>query len=254
MLAIDRHAWTNRWHARHPLEKLLPALGMMLVALVMPPWPTAPLVIAVMVTLAVAGAGVPAAAVLGTLAVPLGFLLTGVPVLALAVDVSDGLRVGLAPGGLEMAAAVTSRSLAATSCLVFLILTTPMADLVPLLARIGVPRLVRDLILLMYRLIFIFLDCAITGRQAQVGRLGYDGPRRSLRSVGWLAGSLFQRSLDRGRRLETGLAARGFTGDLPQPSDGRTPSPVTLLAGVALPLAVACAAWLGPLEYAAWAK
>ena len=34
MLAIDRHAWTNRWHDRHPLEKLVPAGGMLLVALI----------------------------------------------------------------------------------------------------------------------------------------------------------------------------------------------------------------------------
>ena len=82
MLAIDRHAWTNRWHDLHPLEKLLPALGMLLVTLVLPPWPTAPLSIAAMLALTILGAGVPAGAVLGTLAVPLGFLLTGAPVLA----------------------------------------------------------------------------------------------------------------------------------------------------------------------------
>jgi len=41
MLAIDRHAWTNRWRDRHPLEKLVPAGGMLLVALILPPWPTA---------------------------------------------------------------------------------------------------------------------------------------------------------------------------------------------------------------------
>lgn len=244
MLAIDRHAWTNRWHDLHPLEKLLPALGMLLVTLVLPPWPAAPLSIAAMLALTILGAGVPAGAVLGTLAVPLGFLLTGAPVLALAVDVSDGLHVGLAPGGLEAAAAVTLRSLAATSCLVFLILTTPVADLMPLLGRLGVPRLVRDLMLLTYRLIFVFLDCAATGRQAQIGRLGYDGPRRSLRSAGWLAGSLFQRSLARGRRLEIGMAARGLGGDLPQPIDGRMPSARRLLAGAALPLVIASAALL----------
>ena len=51
--------------------------------------------------------------------------------------------------------------------------------------------------------------------------------------------SLFQRSLDRGRRLETGLAARGFTGDLPQLGSDRTASGGWLLAGVLLPVAVA---------------
>jgi cobalt/nickel transport system permease protein len=246
MLAIDRHAWTNRWRDRHPLEKLVPAGGMLLVTLILPPWPTALPVIAVMLALTVLGAKVPLKAALGTLAVPLSFLLMGMPVLALAVDLSDGLHVGLAPGGLRLAAEVTLRSLAATSCLVFLILTTPVAELVPMLGRLGVPRPVRELILLIYRLIFVFLERAAVGRQAQVARLGYDGPRRGIRSLGWLAGSLFQRSLDRGRRLETGLAARGFTGDLPQLDSDRAASGGWLIAGALLPVAVVAVCLLLP--------
>ena len=206
---------------------------MLLVALILPPWPTALLVIAVMLALTVAGARVPLRAALGTLAVPLGFLVTGMPVLALAVDVSDGCMWAWRRVGCGWRRRLRSRSLAATSCLVFLILTTPVAELVPMLGRLGVPRPVRELILLIYRLIFVFLERAVVGRQAQVARLGYDGPRRSIRSLGWLAGSLFQRSLDRGRRLETGLAARGFTGDLPQLGSDRAASGGWLLAGAA---------------------
>ena len=115
-----------------------------------------------------------------------------------------------------------------------------------MLGRLGVPRPVRELILLIYRLIFVFLERAAVGRQAQVARLGYDGPRRSIRSLGWLAGSLFQRSLDRGRRLETGLAARGFTGDLPQLGSDRAASGGWLIAGALLPVAVVAVsiAWI----------
>ena len=81
---------------------------MLLAALVLPPWPAAPLIVAVMLVLTIVGARVPARAALGTLAVPLGFLLTGIPVLALAIDVSDGVHIGLAPDGLRLAAEVTS--------------------------------------------------------------------------------------------------------------------------------------------------
>ena len=115
-----------------------------------------------------------------------------------------GCMSGLAPGGLRLAAEVTLRSLAATSCLVFLILTTPVAELVPMLGKLGVPRPVRELILLIYRLIFVFLERAFVGRQAQVARLGYDGPRRSIRSLGWLAGSLFSARLIGGGGLRRG--------------------------------------------------
>ena len=213
MLAIDRHAWTNRWGCRHPLEKLVPAGGMLLVALILPPWPTAVLVIAVMLALTVVGAGVPLRAALGTLAVPLGFLVTGIPVLALAVDVSDGLHVGLAPGGLRLAAEVTLRSLAATSCLVFLILTTPVAELVPMLGRLGVPRPVRELILLIYRLIFVFLERASSGGRLRSPALAMTGRAvASARSAGWPA-ACFSARLTGGGGLRRGWrqgASRGI--------------------------------------------
>ena len=46
MQAIDHHAWTNRWRDRHPLEKLLPAVTLLLLTLVLPPLSIGPLVLA----------------------------------------------------------------------------------------------------------------------------------------------------------------------------------------------------------------
>lgn len=244
MSAIDHHAWTNRWRGLHPLEKLAPAAGLLAVGLSLPPLAAAPPVIAVAALAAIAGAGVPARAYFGTVAVALGFLLAGVPVLAVSVEVADGLRVGWAPDGLRLAAEATVRSLAAVACLAFLILTTPVVELVALLRRLGVPRLIRDLMVLTYRMITVFLERAETGRQAQVGRNGYDGFGGSLRSAGLLAATLLDRALDRGRRLEHGLAARGLDGDLPEVAPDRRPSPRRLAAGLLLTLATATAARL----------
>ena len=44
MRAIDHHAWTNRWAGWHPAEKGLPAGGLLLLTLFLPPLTTAPLV------------------------------------------------------------------------------------------------------------------------------------------------------------------------------------------------------------------
>ena len=49
---------------------------------------------------------------------------------------------------------------------------------------------------------------------AQAARLGHDGARRRLRSLGLLVGNLLPRALDRARRLEIGLAARGWDGEM----------------------------------------
>jgi cobalt/nickel transport system permease protein len=214
MQAIDHHAWTNRWRNRHPVEKLLPALTLLVLTLALPPLSIGPLVLAATTLATVLGAGVPLKTVLSVLAAPAAFLLAGIPFLAISLSFTDGFSLHFSPDGLRLALETSVRALAAASCLTFLILTTPLTDLVPLLRRVGIPAGIVELILLIYRLIFVFTERALTGQQAQAARLGYSSVRRGVRSAGWLAGALFQRALERARRLELGLAARGYTGEL----------------------------------------
>lgn len=214
MRAIDHYAWTNRWRDRHPAEKLLPAFGLLLLTLALPPLTTAPLVLLLALMATVQGAGVPGRVFYKVMLVPATFLLAGAPFLAVSVDLADGLSLHFSPEGGQLALETTLRALAAISCLTFLTLTTPLADWVPLLRRIGVPASMVELILLMYRLIFVFAERVLTGQRAQAARLGYARLDRSLHSTALLAGNLFPRALDRARRLEIGLAARGYTGEL----------------------------------------
>ena len=214
MRAIDHHAWTNRWRDWHPVEKGLPAVGLLTLTFVLPPLSTAPLVLASATLITVYGAGIPWKTLLSVLAAPAAFLLAGIPFLAISMDFTAGIDLTLSLEGLRLALTTVIRALAAMSCLAFLILTTPLTDGVLLLRRVGVPAGMIELILLMYRLIFVFAERTLTGRQAQAGRLGYSRLDRSVRSLGLLGGNLFQRALDQARRLEIGLMARGYTGEL----------------------------------------
>ena len=214
MLAIDHFAWTNRWSGRHPSERCLLAGGLLVLSLALPPLTGAPLVLATAVLAATAGAGIPLAAFLKVLAIPAGFLLTSMPALALSIDFSDGVRCSFSAGGLSVAGAVILRSLAAVSCLALLSLTTPVVDLLALARRAGLPAVVGDLALLIYHMLFSLLERTAAARRAQAARQGYADFRCSVRSLGLLAATIFQRALERGRRLETGLAARGYEGAL----------------------------------------
>lgn len=213
MRALDQHAWSNRWSAYHPLEKLLPALALLLLTLCLPPLAVAAPVLLLTLVATVCGAGIPLRSFAQVLLVPATFLLVGAPFLALSVDYNTW-HLHWSPQGAQLAVATTLRALAAVSCLAFLTLTTPLAEWIPLLRRIGLPANIVELILLMYRLIFVFAERAHTAHQAQTARLGYTRCDRSLRSLGWLAGNLFQRALDRARHLEIGLSARGYSGEL----------------------------------------
>ena len=234
MRAIDQHAWTNRWRDWHPAEKLLPAGSLLILTLVLPPLTTAPLVLAGTALAVVCGAGVPWATLLSVLAAPAAFLLAGIPFLAVSVDFSHGFDLHLSDDGLRLALTTILRALAAMSCLAFLMLTTPLTDWVVLLRRVGVPAGVVELILLIYRLIFVFFERALTGHQAQTARLGYSRLDRSVRSLGLLAGNLFQRALAQAQRLETGLLARGYAGELRVLAPKRVLSRMRLAAGLGL--------------------
>lgn len=241
MIALDRLAHTSAWRARPLAEKSLLALGLLALALALPPWPGGAMVLAA-ATAAALAAGTPAAALLRLGLAPALFILTGAATLLLQIG-ADGIRPA-ADGGIQ-AAALVLRALASVACLLLLAVTTPASELVQGLRRLGLSAEVADVALTTYRFLFILQDTAAAIHTTQAGRLGTIGWRRRIRSSGLLAAALLPRALDRARRLEVGLAARGFDGSLRTLSPAR-PATGRGLAVVALQLIIlgGIAAWM----------
>jgi cobalt/nickel transport system permease protein len=231
MAPIDRIAHQSRWRSKSLAEKALLALGMLCLALVLPPFPGALVVAALVIAATLWGAGVPPRAWAAAMAAPLGFMATGA--LSLLVGL-DGGSLALAPGGGLAAAALVARAMAGVACLLLLGFTTPMSDLVNGMRRLGVPAEVADIALLIYRFMFLLADTALAMDAAQAARLGHHGSRRRLRSLGLLVANLLPRALDRARRLEVGLAARGWDGEFRVLSPRRPVSPGGLAAVAAI--------------------
>ncbi|MBI5164653.1 MAG: cobalt ECF transporter T component CbiQ [Magnetospirillum sp.] len=235
MTALDRIAHAGRWRRLPLAEKALLALGLLALALILPPWPGAVLVLAAAALAALAGARVPPGAWLGAFAAPAAFIATG----ALALVVTwgeDGLALVAEP---LVAVRPALRALAATAALLLLALTTPAPVLVKALR---LPPELADLALALYRFLFGLLDTLRAMQAAQQARLGGAG---SIRSAGLLAAALLPRALERARRLEIGLAARLHTGTLDTLAAEPAPSPRRLAAIAILLAAVAGgAAWL----------
>lgn len=209
MTPIDRIAATNRWRDRSLGEKALLGLGLLALALLTPPWPTAVAIVAVATLAVTRGAGVPMRTWIKILAAPLGFVLTGAATLLIELGPHG---IAFAADGLPRAAGLTLRATAAVSGLLTLTLTTPATDLVASLRRLKVPVEIVEIALLTHRFLLLAGDTASAMNTAQAARLGHVDWRRRIRSTGMLAANLLPRTLDRARRLETGLAARGWTG------------------------------------------
>jgi cobalt/nickel transport system permease protein len=107
-----------------------------------------------------------------------------------------------------------SRSLAASSAMLFLLFTTPFNELIEVLRRLWLPPLLLELMTFTYGFIFSFGTIVDDIGRAQRARSGYSSWRRSLQSLSLLIGQLLQRSVATYRGLAMGLAARGFQGEL----------------------------------------
>ena len=73
---------------------------------------------------------------------------------------------------------------------------------------------------LIYRFIFVLTETASRIRLAQESRLGYQGLRRSLSSLGTLASMVFLRAWRKADRVYTALESRGYSGSLVTLSGG----------------------------------
>lgn len=248
MNAIDRLAHSNRLATRSAAEKMLFSLGMLVLAVTLPPWPGAVAVLAVVLVALLTVARVPVRAYLKLIAGPLLFM--AMSILPLLFTLSFGrpglMHLGWSPDGVQLALRVTLRALAGVNCLFFLILTTPIPQILWIMERCRVPVVVIEISMLVYRYTWVFVSTVGGIRRAQEARLGYATYRRSYHSLAMLTGALFGQALQRGRALERGLDARNWQGEFRVLDDAPAASLATVTFIVLLEAAVLgmTVAWL----------
>ena len=205
----------NRWRHRHPGEKAALAGGMLLIAISLPPGLITAMIAVLMALAALLGARVSWRRFLGGVAVPAGFLFTGV--LPILISLAWWPEHNLPSVKLNLSAAgeVINRGLAATTCLIFFATTTSISDILHLLRAARCPDFVLELMMLTYRFALALVQIARSVRLAQRLRLGYHSRTAGFRSLGLLAANLLPRSIDRAKRLAQGLESRGYDGQLP---------------------------------------
>ena len=208
MITPDTWAYTNRLAAAHPGEKCLLAALMLSTALSARSVIPAGIVFCLMSGLTMYKAGIPAAAYGKILLAPFIFICLGAATILIDILPGSGAAMAVSSTGVTAAAAVFYHALGATSCLLFLCLTTPVTDIAWLLARLRLPDLLIELIDLTYRCIFILAGAADKIIRAQASRLGYGDMKATFRSSGLLAGAVLMRSLENARLMQLSFDSR----------------------------------------------
>ena len=105
-------------------------------------------------------------------------------------------------------------ALSSVSCLYFLSFSTPMPDILNVLGSIHCPKLLIELMLLIYRFIFVLMSVASAITTSQQSRLGNKDYKTSLKSFSGMASVLFIRSFKRANALYDAMESRCYDGTI----------------------------------------
>lgn len=223
MIAIDRLCYHSKLRYINPDVKFALAVFTLILCVAAGSFLISGIVLCSMAFLTVAKGGVSLSRYLKLLSIPLTFLILST--LAIAFDVSRSpldlwafsigdfyLTCGKA--GVMDAAKLICVSMGAVSCLYFLSLTTPIIDVLTVLSRLKVPKLLIELMLLIYRFVFLLLDTASSISTAQHARLGNKDYRTSVKSFAALCSALMIRAVKRSGALYDAMEARCYDGSL----------------------------------------
>lgn len=216
-MGTDRYAYQSRLRRISPMPKLLLTGSALVLCLLCDSVTVGLVTLLGMWGLVTALGGLSPRVFLRFLCVPMAFLAIG----------CITILINSYPQGAPVLLAVP------VGAMYFLALNTPVTDVTMALERMHVPHLLVELMELIYRFIFVLTETASRIRLAQESRLGYQGVRRSLSSLGTLASMVFLRAWRKADRVYTALESRGYSGSL-----------VTLSGGYAR------GAWLYPLTAA----
>lgn len=204
MLLIDKYAYTNRLTKSNPFIKFGIVVMALLIATITKSNYINLFILALMIFLTIIVAKIPFDKYLKLLFIPSTFLLLSILTILISISKVDvyiwrirlfNNYIGITSGSIEQSILLTTRVYAAISSTFFLGLTTPLNMLIKVFKRLHIPNSIIELIVLIYRFIFMSLQEAYEIHNGQELKFGYANARNSLNSLGLLLRSLFVRML-----------------------------------------------------------
>ncbi len=143
---------------------------------------------------------------------------------------------------LTLAAVLILKALGAVSALYMMTLTTPLTELVSVLRKAHMPRLIVELMNMIYRYIFIMLETYSRLKNSAESRLGYCDFKTSCYSFGQIASNLFVITLKKGNAYYNALEARCYDGELNFLEEVKPVKGIQIIMGAAFILLL-CTIW-----------
>ncbi len=225
MIVVDKLCYQSKLRYVNPIEKLLFALFTLTFCIVSRSILMGIFVLVINSVLTVVKGGIAFKRYRHLMMVPFTFLLLST--LAIMINFSkeplDAFHI-LIPNshtyitgsisGLWRTGSLIITAMASVSCLYFVSLNTTMTDIIEIGRKIKLPELFLELMMLIYRFIFVLLDSAYKIVTAQNSRLGNKDFKTSMKSFSSMVQTLFVISMKRSRNLYNAMEARGYDGKI----------------------------------------
>lgn len=223
MIIIDKLAYSSKLRYKNPTVKAAFSVGSLLICVGARSFIISLVILAVMGGLTVLSSKISILRYLKLMSIPFGFMVLST--VAIVVNITDS-PMGLASfpvGGKYLAvswysltegARLVAVALSSVSCLYFLTLSTAMLDILVVLQKLRCPKIMIELMMLIYRYIFVILDMASAITTSQNCRLGNKDFMTELRSVGQMLAVLLVRSLKKSSLLFESMESRCYDGEI----------------------------------------
>ena len=252
MLLIDKLSYQSKLRYVNASEKLVYALLTLVLCVLSRSVKVAVLVFAVNGVLTVGKGEIPLFRYIKLLMIPLAFLAAGtaavminvsrIPMDAFALPAGEWYITGSCEG-IRCGLRLCITALSAVSSLYFLSLNTVMTDILCACRKLHFPSLLTELMLLIYRFIFVLFETASSITVSQQSRLGNRSFKTRIRSFGKLGSSLFILALKRSGALYDAMESRCYDGSI-RVLSREQPAKAGEIAVIALYGAVLVLVWL----------
>lgn len=224
VVSIDFYACQSRlrrWNGRYKVCSV--AVILILCLALDNPWVSA-LVILTMGLINLRGNGVGLFVYLGLLKIPMAFLILGGLAVALGIsshpvgNMSISLHwfyLYVTQETLVEAGNLFLKAMGAVSVLYLLALSTPASELAAVLCSMHMPKLLAELMHMIYRFIFILMDVHQKMKTAAVSRMGDADFKTTCTTFGQIGGNLLILSLNKANTYYDAMVSRGYEGDFP---------------------------------------
>ena len=239
MITIDKLCYNSKLRYVNAGEKFAFAIITLLLCVISRSVAVACIVLAATGILTVKKGGIPFFRYLRFLMVPLVFLFFSTLAIMFNLSKEPSDLFHLAIGSWYLTGSRESfryslqlmlTALASVSCLYFLSFNTPVPDILNVLKKIHCPKLLIELMMLIYRFIFILMSVASAITTSQHSRLGNKNYKTSLKSFSGMASVLLLRSFKRANALYDAMESRCYDGTIRVLNETFPPSKKHLLA------------------------